>query len=684
MQLCIVPFSFAKKEIAMSETDNELNSVEEMPTTPTEAAEEVSVQETEEACLPCEEEGSFPSPKKKNLLRRFLIVVLALLLLGLVALTLAPSFMAKYYYTMGMAQLGEGNYDDARQWLSTAHRYGDVSDAVKETYYRQAQDYFLAKEYSLARQLFEALDGYKDADDAAKRACYEEAVDLLTVNPQASISLLRELGDYEDSALRIKEANYYLGKLYEQAERYVEAIDLFTRAGDVWDAQVHIKQCWLWLALDAEADEDWLNAYAYYRSAGDHKSSYQHAKRIAYIYASEQSSQGHHYQAYEYFKLAGDYADSPERAGKSIYVLAMNAEFNEDYVLAYRLFSLGGNYDDCAKRATANMYRAARQLEFNQLDYEGAAYLYQRLGDYSYAPNRLQVLNTSYARYFKGNINQNNANGGEICEYDGRLLSLNTAGTALISTSITTGEYFVLVEANDLGGFNVKDGTVYFTDGQGVASVPADGGEVKRLFTGQAENLVLYNGNLYFTSVSDEDTHRICRMTSAGKNFRVLVSTQATCLNIQGGWIYYLDLAEGGAIYEVKVDGSSRRRLGDGTGTCLMLYGRDLYYCNENGLFRMDYNGKGQTRISELQVKRFIVFDGLLLMNVPEADGSFTVYRSVFDGSFVTKLSTGRVAGFYTAEGVFYYTLQNSDGSVSRYRSVSPETWYVRNLALGK
>ena len=78
------------------------------------------------------------------------------------------------------------------------------------------------------------------------------------------------------------------------------------------------------------------------------------------------------------------------------------------------------------------------------------------------------------------------------------------------------------------------------------------------------------------------------------------------------------------------------------------------------------------------------MFDGWLLMNVPEADGSFTVYRSVFDGSFVTKLSTGRVAGFYTAEGVFYYTLQNSDGSVSRYRSVSPETWYVRNLALGK
>ena len=30
----------------MSETDNELNSVEEMPTTPTEAAVEVSVQET--------------------------------------------------------------------------------------------------------------------------------------------------------------------------------------------------------------------------------------------------------------------------------------------------------------------------------------------------------------------------------------------------------------------------------------------------------------------------------------------------------------------------------------------------------------------------------------------------------------------------------------------------------------
>ena len=284
-----------------------------------------------------------------------------------------------------------------------------VAPAVR---YQSALGLLDGGRYEEARAAFGAMGDYRDANALLTACDYQEALTLLGEGSVDSLTkaeaAFRELEGYEDSAERVKEASYALGKAYLEAESYELAADKFLTLGDYQDSPDQFREATyrqaqallesgnhtvarvLFLGLadyrDA-ADQaqacsyqegralyeagDYERAAETLRAMGDYEDAAQLADQASYALAEQKLAQGDDEAAGRLFLAAGDYSDASARANDCLYQLAQQTKAAGDYAKATELFLLIPGYLDSDGQVQDCLYRQAESLR-DSGDYAGA------------------------------------------------------------------------------------------------------------------------------------------------------------------------------------------------------------------------------------------------------------------------------------------------------------------------
>lgn len=193
---------------------------------------------------------------------------------------------------------------------------------------------FSEGDYEWAMQVYDLLCRY-DEYNKAKYAYASQLYD--NGNYAYAIKYFEELGDYSDSAERIKKYNDEKESL-EKEEKYISAID-------------------------AMNDGEYLSALSEFKKISGYKDSDEKYKECLYAYAVEQYDLGKYRYAEYYFEMLGDYKDSQEKLkitseladeaekNNKIYKEAADLLMYNNYLEAAEKFKSLGDYKDSAEKA---------------------------------------------------------------------------------------------------------------------------------------------------------------------------------------------------------------------------------------------------------------------------------------------------------------------------------------------
>lgn len=273
---------------------------------------------------------------------------------------------AAEYYNEALGYYENGDYASAVESMENAVKlYNDEHYSERWNYYIdcvQAEKYRLSGEslsYSVTANFISPEHKLEFADKKFSEGDYEWAMkvyDLLCRDDEYSkakyayasqlydngnyayaIKYFEELGDYSDSAERIKKYNDEKESL-EKEEKYISAID-------------------------AMNDGEYLSALSEFKKISGYKDSDEKYKECAYAYATEQYDLGKYKNAEYYFEMLGDYKDSQEKfkitseladeesENNKLYKEASDLLGYNRYLEAAEIYKSLGDYKDSAEKA---------------------------------------------------------------------------------------------------------------------------------------------------------------------------------------------------------------------------------------------------------------------------------------------------------------------------------------------
>lgn len=137
---------------------------------------------------------------------------------------------------------------------------------------------------------------------------------------------------------------------------YTEAITLFTELGDYEDSAEKVKECSYNNALALEEDESFAKAAALFKALGDYKDSAIRNKACIYGEASGALEKGNYDEATKLFKTIKDYGDSSDKINECSYRKASSLMEEKQYESAIEIFSDIKEYSDSADKINEAKY----------------------------------------------------------------------------------------------------------------------------------------------------------------------------------------------------------------------------------------------------------------------------------------------------------------------------------------
>ncbi len=137
---------------------------------------------------------------------------------------------------------------------------------------------------------------------------------------------------------------------------YTEAITLFTELGDYEDSAEKVKECSYNNALALEKDEKFGKAAALFETLGDYKDSAIRNKVCIYGEASLALEKGNYDEATKLFKTIKDYGDSSDKINECSYRKASSLMEEKQYESAIEIFSDIKKYSDSADKINEAKY----------------------------------------------------------------------------------------------------------------------------------------------------------------------------------------------------------------------------------------------------------------------------------------------------------------------------------------
>lgn len=192
--------------------------------------------------------------------------------------------------------------------------------------------------------------------------------------------------------------------------------------------------------------------------------------------------------------------------------------------------------------------------------------------------------------------------GGWISVCDGWVYYADYEADSAVCRVRTDGSQRQVLAEQTAKYVSVAAGKVFYvvdedTDAEenGIYCVNIDGTENRRISKYNASNLFYYGGRLYFTN--QKDNKRIYSIDLNGDGAKVVTSTEASCMAIEDGWIYF-----GGdsGIYKIHPDGTGRKLLIATKASFINATQGRIYWTDYNilassptnsGIYSMDRNG---------------------------------------------------------------------------------------------
>jgi len=168
----------------------------------------------------------------------------------------------------------------------------------------------------------------------------------------------------------------------------------------------------------------------------------------------------------------------------------------------------------------------------------------------------------------------------------------------------------------------------------------------------------------------------IFRMRQDGSGLEQITYRVAHSINVVGDWVYFLDRGHVSGLFalgisRVRTDGSAledivtAQTLGRNNLAIesMLIADGAIFYLNMGraNIYRVNFDGTGNTRVSNASVRHFDIQDGWIFYTDNVAGGH--IYRMRTDGSEVSRVREGR-SSFIALDGEWVYFLNDDEGRV--------------------
>lgn len=321
--------------------------------------------------LQLQREAEFQVQRKKRRKVRIAVFTAA----GVVLAAYVGIFHAAPYlrYRQAVADMEEGRYAVARAAFSEMGDYMDAEEYIRRCRYLAAQNLLTSDDtetLKAAREELAALGNYEEAAALVLQADYRQAGLLLDAGQvEEASALYASLGNYEDAAEKVTHCAYLSAEKLLEDGKLEEARAAFEALGDYQDAPVKAQQA-IYLSGKAALEAGELdNALALLEQAASYEDAQTLIQQVYYLQAANLRGQGELQAAGEKFLLAGDYENAADEANACFYTLADGLMQDGSYAEAAEKFAAIIGYQDAADKRNTCLYTMAQKsikdLEFN-------------------------------------------------------------------------------------------------------------------------------------------------------------------------------------------------------------------------------------------------------------------------------------------------------------------------------
>lgn len=321
--------------------------------------------------LQLQREAEYQVKRKKR--RKVRVCVFAAV--GVVLVAYAGVFHVAPYlrYRQAVTDMEEGRYAMAQATFSEMGDYMDAEEYIRRCRYMAAQNLLSsddAETLKAAREELAALGDYEEAAGLVLQADYRRAGLLLDAGDvEGASTLYASLGDYEDAAEKVTHCAYLSAEKLLEDGKLEEARAAFEALGDYEDAPAKAQQA-IYLSGKAALDEGQLDdALALLEQAAAYGDAQTLIQQVYYLQAANLRGQGELQAAGEKFLQAGDYENAAEEANACFYTLADGLMQDGSYAEAAEKFAAILGYQDATDKRNACLYTLAQQsiqdLEFS-------------------------------------------------------------------------------------------------------------------------------------------------------------------------------------------------------------------------------------------------------------------------------------------------------------------------------
>ena len=251
-------------------------------------------------------------------------------------------------------------------------------------YYRASQQLDSGL-YGEAKAAFAQMPGYLDADALVKKSDYLQAVSDLKTGTEASLLNAQEifvkLGDYENSALKAKEAMYARAEKMLQAGKYDDAAALFEAVPDYSDARVRRQNALYEKAMALLNQGSFAEAKAIFEALTGYAGADKMAKECVYQPGIIALDNKEYDQAIVLLNQIPDYPGVEQKLKEAYYAKGDQLQAAGDYVAAGEAYLMAGNYLDAVTKASQCIYEPAKK-EMDAGNFGKAADMFLKIKGY--------------------------------------------------------------------------------------------------------------------------------------------------------------------------------------------------------------------------------------------------------------------------------------------------------------
>ena len=196
---------------------------------------------------------------------------------------------------------------------------------------------------------YQTYRSYQSAEQLLQDGQYEEAKNAFWA-----------LGEYKDSADKMKECDYQKALQLLKEKKYGEAKELFEQLGDYSDSKSQITSCEYGRAENYLSEKDYESAQTIYEKLGKYKDCKDKIKACQYGTAGEQLSAKNFDKARKIYKDLGEYEDSKKQLKECDYQEALQLVEDENYSDAISLLKGLKNYSNAKKQLKTAQWKKAQ------------------------------------------------------------------------------------------------------------------------------------------------------------------------------------------------------------------------------------------------------------------------------------------------------------------------------------